>query len=68
MNHANDKVAFPKIVKPPGGMSDKDLLDDIDTLRSPAYRNLSRFHTDRLECLEIEARLRKLIESKSSIP
>lgn len=68
MNDAKDKVVSPRIMTPPGEMPDKDLLEDIETLRSPAYRNLSRFHTERLDCLEIEARLRKLIESKSSIP
>lgn len=38
-----------------------ELLKRIETLRSPAYRNLSKFHTELLQVLEIEARQRNLI-------
>ena len=41
-------------------ISDSELLERIRVLRSPAYRNLSKFHTELLTNLEEEASHRKL--------
>lgn len=41
-------------------LSDAELLERIRVLRSSAYRNLSKFHTELLTNLEFEARTRNL--------
>lgn len=44
-------------------LTDAQILEAIERLRHPAYRNLSRLHDDYLEALEDQARIRNLIAS-----
>lgn len=57
----------PELWAAPVDLKNNELLERIETLRSPAYRNLSRTHAERLDRLEAEARGRKLIDPKGSI-
>ena len=41
-------------------LTDAAILEAIARLSSPAYSNLSKFHTDYLEQLEDQARIRNL--------
>ena len=44
----------------PENLTDSELLEHIQTLSSPTYRNLSKFHIQYLADLEAEARHRNL--------
>ncbi len=47
-------------MKPAYKLPDEDVVKQIQTLESPAYRNLSKFHRERLEELKAEARRRRI--------